>query len=463
MLILDIASKEGEFAIALYKRFNQLGFKLDDFKDLIYSIPTSNITYEFTRKIYEVLGLNICNIAEKFNSYDLLTIKNGNSIDYNKISNILMQDKQFNKINIQDKKQVGGDENMVKFGAIVGNPPYQEETEVSNSNNGQNPRKNIFHLFQLLSEKISLNRTVLIYPGIRWIHQSGKGLKQFGLNQINNPNLEKLVFYPNAKDVFYDSEIPDGISIVSINKNNKIKGFTYLYKKNDYNITIQCNNPEDNLFILNPKDITIANKIKEFVSSNNLEYLNKNILPRSLFGIESDFIEKNANQVRPILNDDSLTTNEIKLLTNDKAGPAGRTKWFAVDRKLITQGQDYLNKWQVVVSSAHAGGQEGRDNQIEVIDNSSAFGRARVALKSFNNKASAENFYKYCKSKFIRYAFLLSDEALKSLAKFVPDLGDYQNNSIINFSKDIDKQLYNLLHLKPFEVAYIESMIRPME
>ena len=27
----------------------------DDFKDLIYSIPTSSITYEFTRKIYEVL------------------------------------------------------------------------------------------------------------------------------------------------------------------------------------------------------------------------------------------------------------------------------------------------------------------------------------------------------------------------------------------------------------------------
>ena len=79
--VLDIASKEGEFAIALYNRFKNLGYNLDDFKDLIYSIPTSNITYEFTRKIYNILGLNIDNIAEKFNSYDLLKNKNGNNID----------------------------------------------------------------------------------------------------------------------------------------------------------------------------------------------------------------------------------------------------------------------------------------------------------------------------------------------------------------------------------------------
>ena len=167
--------------------------------------------------------------------------------------------------------------------------------------------------------------------------------------------------------------------------------------------------------------------------------------------------------MRSITNGDSLTSNEIKLLTNDKAGPSGRTKWFAIDKTLITQGVDYINEWQVVVSSAHAGGQEGRDNQIEVIDNSSAFGRARVALKSFGDKISADNFYKYCKSNFIRYAFLLSDESLSSLAKFVPDVGDYNNSSIINFSKDIDKQLYELLQLKPNEVSYIESMIKPME
>ena len=461
--ILDIASKEGEFAIALYKRFNVLGYKLEDYKNLIYSIPTSNITYEFTRKIYEVLGLNICNIAEKINSYDLLTIKNGNNINYNQVEAIICQNKQFNKININEDINNGDKESMIKIGAVVGNPPYQEESKVSSANNGQNPRKNIFHLFQLISEKIALKRTVLIYPGIRWMHQSGKGLKQFGLTQINNQRLEKLVFYPNAKDLFQDTGIPDGISIVSVNKDKDQHTFTYSYKENGGDTTINCECPGDDLFIINPKDRMIAKKIKKFVSDNNFEYLNERILPRSLFGIESDFIEKNTNRVRLITNNDSLTKNEIKLLTNHKAGPSGRTKWFAIDRSLITQNTDYINKWQVVVSSAHAGGQEGRDNQLEIIDNNSAFGRARVALKSFEDGISASNFYKYCKCNFIRYSFLLSDESLSSLAKFVPDISNYNDNSIINFSKDIDKQFYNLLHLDDNEILYIESMIKPME
>ena len=460
--ILDIASKEGEFAIALYKRFKALGYNLEDYKDLIYSIPTSNITYEFTRKIYELLGLNISSIAKKFNSYDLLKIKCGNEIDHDKIKKILNQKKQFNEITLQDVVQIGGDEIVVKFGAVVGNPPYQQESQVSSNNNGQNPRKNIFHLFQLLSEKIDVEKTVLIYPGIRWIHQSGKGLKQFGIKLINNPRMEKLIFYQNAKEIFFDSGIPDGISIVFLNKNYNSNEFTYVYKEDNCKIDIICNKPGEDLFIINPKDMPIANKIKKFVCNNNLKYLNESILSRSLFGIESDFIQKNTNSVRILTNND-LANNEIKLLTNDKAGPAGRTKWFAIDKSLITHGIKYIKDWKVVVSSAHAGGQEGRDNQIEIIDNFSAFGRARIALKTFNNKVSAYNFYKYCNSKFIKYAFLLSDESLTSLAKFVPDIENYQNGSIIDFSKDIDKQLYKLLSLEQDEIAYIETKTKPME
>ncbi|WP_218836600.1 hypothetical protein, partial [Mesomycoplasma ovipneumoniae] len=48
--LLDIASKSGEYAVALYKRLtSELGFSHEDVKDIIYSIPTSPIAYEFTR------------------------------------------------------------------------------------------------------------------------------------------------------------------------------------------------------------------------------------------------------------------------------------------------------------------------------------------------------------------------------------------------------------------------------
>ena len=180
-----------------------------------------------------------------------------------------------------------------------------------------------------------------------------------------------------------------------------------------------------------------------------------------MFGIESDFIEKNYIKARPYKTGDKINfENEIKLLTNDKAGSAGRSCWFVVNKDTIKQNNNYIEKWQVVVSSAHGGGQHGRDNQIEIIDNHSAFGRSKVALKSFDTEEEAKNFFKYANSVFVRYAFLMSDEALSSLGMFVPDLMDYTNtNHIIDFEKNIDSQILELLHISSTEFKYMVSLV----
>lgn len=101
--ILDIASKSAEFAFAVYSRLiNEV--EHDELKDMIYSIPTSSHAYEFTRKIYATLGLNIDNISANFNSYDIVNIVTENGeIDYLKISKILGQNKKFSSIKIEDK------------------------------------------------------------------------------------------------------------------------------------------------------------------------------------------------------------------------------------------------------------------------------------------------------------------------------------------------------------------------
>lgn len=458
VVMLDIASKAGEYAIAICNRCKQLNIDISLIENSILSIPTSKVAYEFTRRIYEVLGLKTDCIAERFTSYDLLKIKDAdNNIDYQKISNIILQNKKFNTIQLNSPIMKEGDK--MKVEAVVGNPPYQEETKVDSKTNGQNPRTNIFQLFQYIAEKIAISRSVLIYPGIRWMHRSGKGLKQFGFDLINNQKLDKLIFYPDAKEIFDNSGIADGISIVSLDKNKTSDKFEYQYKIGATQEVVQRSNPGETLFVINPKDVPIADKIERFVYNNKLKYLNDSILSRSLFGIESNFIEKNISNVKLFTKGTVLAKDEVKLLTNDKSGSSGRSQWYVINSSLIREGREYIKKWQVVVSSAHPGGQEGRDNQIEIIDNKSAFGRARVALKSFENKKSASNFFKYCKSRIVRYAFLLSDEALSSLAKFVPDLGDYENNLVIDFSKDIDEQLKEKMQLDDKEIKYIEKIV----
>ena len=71
---------------------------------------------------------------------------------------------------------------------------------------------------------------------------------------------------------------------------------------------------------LNPSDLIITQRVGAFVRSNNLKYLHNRILPRSLFSIESSFIQDNPGKATPL---DEVSTvdysKQIKLFTNDRS------------------------------------------------------------------------------------------------------------------------------------------------
>ncbi len=352
-------------------------------------------------------------------------------------------------------------EDIMKFDYIVGNPPYQEETvQQISETNGQASRKNIFHMFQLSVDKIVNNCCVLIYPAIRWIHRSGKGMDKFGLSQINDQKLKKIIYYKNAKEVFRESDIADGISIViKSNKSKNSDEFEFVSIENNNEFSIIKKYPGDRLLELDLMQETICNHINNIVKLNQFEYINKRIQPRTLFGIESNYISLNIDKTT--IYDDSMTVDykqKVKLLTNDKPGKAGRAKWFIVDKNEI-KNQSLISNWKVVVSSANAGGQK-RDNKLEIIDNHSAFGRSRVAIGLFETETEAKNFYAYLKTYLIRFMFLMTDENLTSLGKKVPDILDFTNNNkFVDFSKDLDAQLFKLFELSNEEIKYIKSTI----
>ena len=349
------------------------------------------------------------------------------------------------------------DNDNMKFNAIVGNPPYQEVVDQKESTNGQKVSISIFQYFQTISEKIG-KYTALIYPGSRWIHRSGKGLEKFGLAQMNDPHLALLEFFPCSKDIFKDVAIADGLSIVLKNMEKKECGFTYKYSVDGKTITIQANNPGNDMFSLNPQDNEIIKKLDKAIKSFGC--LHDSILPRNLFSIESDFVEKNPSLVKEYNDGDYYNPQtEIKLFTNDKAGKSGRARWYIANKNVITSGSEYLNKWKVIVSSANAGGQK-RSNQIAIVDNHSAFGRSRVALKTFATEKEAQNFFKYATSEVIRFAFLLTDESLTSLAKKVPDLLDYSDeNGIIDYNRDVNTQLYELFGIDEKNQLHIDNVL----
>lgn len=458
--ILEINSKTGLYP--LYVTYSIYRSKCKDYKD-------NELTLEIERKMWnETIQDNVFVICKTPMAKQITqrTLAGYSNIKINAhyfddlINQMENKPQQFIDRVLKLSYWKKGDVGKMKFDAVVGNPPYQEETvQQVSSTNGQAPRKSIFQYFQLVSDEISSGVISLIYPGARWIHRSGKGMKQFGLNQINDIKLQQLDFYPNSNDIFEDVAIGDGISIVFKNKNKTTSGFIYNYHK-DGNITsVQMDSPGEELIPLNPNDGLITDKVNQFVNNYNLSWMHDRILPRNLFNIESNFVEENPNLVREFNDLSELNSNEIKLLTNDKAGKAGRAKWFIVDKSVIKTNNDKINQWQVVVSSANAGGQK-RDNQIEIIDNKSAFGRSRVALATFKTYEEARNFYDYANTYLIRFMFLMTDEALTSLGKKVPDILNYKStNQLIDFSKDLNDQLYNLVNLSKDEITYVENVI----
>ena len=364
------------------------------------------------------------------------------------------------------KGSTWGGQGSFAFDAVVGNPPYQIETARKQSEtNGQKPRTNIFQFFQILSDAVSCGYTSLIYPGSRWIHRSGKYMKEFGFKQINDPRLAKIHFWPDSSDVFPGVvAIADGISIVMKDIKKTTPGFRYIYHGDGTAHVSDLPNPGEDLMPLNPCDGAILAKVRAFCAVHKLASLNEKIFPRSFFGIESNFVANNPKLVRPYGR--GVTADwekDAKLLANDKAGKAGRSTWYVIRRSAIKENNAAIDLWKVVVSSANAGGQK-RDWQLELLDNHSAFGRSRVALGMFKTKQEAENFYKFCQSYLVRFLFLMTDEALTTLAKEVPCFGDWKKaGGLIDFGGDINAQLCTLVKLTKAESAYIANTIRDLD
>lgn len=349
----------------------------------------------------------------------------------------------------------------VKFDVVIGNPPYQETTTSATMKKGQQQRvRNVFHEFQLIADQVAEKYSCLIYPGGRWIQRSGKGMGPFGLAQINSPHLSELIYYPQAEEIFKDVAISDGISVVVKDFHKESQEFTYVYSEGGEEEVLTLSSPGEKLLTLDPKNMKLVSALENFVQSHELKVIaDSKVINQKLFQLESDFVEKNPEKVTLYTGQDIDPSSQIKLFTNDKAGKTGRATWFVADRDVITVNEHLIDKWKVVVSSANAGGQK-RDNQLEVLDNHSAFGRSRVALKAFDTEAEAQNFYKYMKSYIIRFAFLMTDESLTSLGKVVPDLGDYtDHNNLIDFTKDVDAQLQERLGLTEKDYDYLVKYV----
>ena len=450
--LLDIASKSGEYAVSLYKRLtSELGYSHEDVRNIIYAVPTSSIAYEFTRRFYEILDLNIENIAMKFNAYDLINIKDDkDEVDYKKISGILKQKKPFSKITLEDKIKVG--EETVKFGAVIGNPPYQ-----MSDGGAQASAKPIYQHFVSIGKSLASDYTCFITPS-RWF-AGGKGLDNFRNQMLNDNTMKELHDFLTPEDVFPNTNNRGGVCHFINDFSKTDSEVTVVTHKDNHIISrIKRNLLIDgvDIFIRDSIAVCIIKKIFNECYDENFSSM---VSTRKPFGIESNIIKTDMfKQSCDNLNEPIICIGKNKCIGY-------------IEKKHVKSHEDWIDKWKVYVPRANNLGTELNDDNLNsfVGEPNSICTESYIVVGAgmINDKNSAINVSKYLTTKFVRFMHKqakASQDASSKTYRFIP-MEDFTSESDIDWSKsinEIDEQLFDKYGLSMEERKHIKSSIKDM-
>lgn len=450
--ILDIASKAGEFAVAIYKRLtDKLGFSMDKIKNTMYSIPTSTIAYEFTRRFYEILGFDVKNIAKKFTSYDLLDVKDEeDKIDYEQVALLLKQTGDFADRILQDEIIQG--EDYVKFGAVVGNPPYQ----VSDGGARASARP-IYQEFVGISEALCPDYASFIIP-TRW-YSGGKGLDDFRRKMLDDYKVRELHDFMDPDEIFPGTNNRGGVCYFLIDSkwtelNARI---TTHYKNGDVKtVDRPLNSNNLGIFVRDSIGILIMQKIFSQHSGGSMSDI---ISSRNPFGFAGNFIH-------------SIDFHDSESALSSPVKCYGRSnKHGYVERNQIHKNIEWIDTWKVYTPYANNIGTElNDDNQNCFIGEPNSICTETfltIGADLSLDGDSAQNVCNYLQSKFARFLLSLlkiSQHGTKETYRFVP-VENFNSDSDIDWSlptEKIDEALFVKYGLSEAEKQYIRSAIKDM-
>ncbi|MGI5070640.1 Eco57I restriction-modification methylase domain-containing protein [Treponema pectinovorum] len=353
-----------------------------------------------------------------------------------------------------------GTENM-KFDAIVGNPPYQEN--ISDSDKNDSLAKQVFPYFIKTSIELKPNYVSLITPS-RWFTGDAQDKSFVSLREYlkENNHIIKLCNYPDNRDVFPNVEIKGGVNYFLYKQNyyGQVDFGTYENGKYEY---IKRNLFEEGFDIVlsNQKDYEILSKVKKSSGFSSLTTLTKG---RNAFGIIGK--EDVVNSISSISKTPGLTplrckNNEIRY----------------INPKIIKKNKDIFENWKVFISKSAGNPQTDKKviGQAYVAGPFVACTDSLIPIGNFKTKIEAENLQKYMTTKFLRYMVQIvksSQNVTQIVYQFVPlqnftsHVSSGEEQSDIDWSKpvsEIDRQLYKKYGLDQKEIDFIEKMIKPME
>jgi hypothetical protein len=337
--------------------------------------------------------------------------------------------------------EFGGD---MQFDVIIGNPPYQ--LGQSGGEAIGSFAMPIYQKFVSAAKALDPRYVVMVIPS-RWF-AGGRGLDEFRQEMLTDRRLRTLVDFPESRDVFAGLDIAGGISYF-------LWDATWTGKCAVTAITGGVAGPqmeryldEYDILVRQNEAIPILHRVLATPDGRTFESLASRVAPIQPFSIRTNF---RGAPVR-----DGMTDPVVIYQSGGTA---------FIERSAIPRNIEWVDQWKVIVGGAvPAGGRPDKDGRyygligIRVLPPGTACTETYLVANRFQTEAEATNFAAYLRTKFVRFLVSLRTNTQHLYSErfaFVPAL-----------SMDrvwTDEVLYKRYGLTAKEIAYVESMIRPMD
>jgi site-specific DNA-methyltransferase (adenine-specific) len=327
----------------------------------------------------------------------------------------------------------GGD---MQFDVIIGNPPYQMKGGAGGTSDSS-----IYHLFVEQAMRLKPRYLSMVIPS-RWM-AGGRGLDEFRARMLSSGNLRNLTDYPDSSDAFPGVQIKggvcfflwDGVYNGTCTVTRVVGGQQYIQPNRLLN--------EFDVFIRDYRALGILRKVLARKEPSVIQLISGD----TPFGIPTNYGDWTERAGEGKI--------AIHLIKNGKR-IIGYTK-----RTNVRKNTNAINVWKVLVPKAYGAG-EGVPHQIlgkEVVAAPpSVCTQSYLIVSPFQSEFEAQSFASYYRTRLFRFLVSLrkiTQDALRSTYSWVP-MQTWDRLWT-------DTELYAKYGLVPEEIAYIESIIRPME
>jgi len=336
----------------------------------------------------------------------------------------------------------------MKFDVIVSNPPYQ----LSDEGYGESARP-IYHLFVEQAKKLNPRFLSMIIPS-RWF-AGGKGLDKFRQSMLSDDRVRSLDDFLTASDVFpgvglkggvcyflWDRDNPGLCQVTTHFKDWPLSTATRPLLEKGADVFIRFN---EGLSILK-KVVAVESGSSDSLTIPERKRFDQLVSSRKPFGLNTTFKGKKT----------ARDSNDLFIYRNGGTG--------YVARKSISTGSHLIDKWKLFTGRA-APGTGNKDTYPHKIISTPFLGgpgsicsETYLCIGPFDSQRQAENVLSYLSCRLTRLLILLhkpSQDTTRKVYTFVPTQ---------SWAKPwTDAKLYKKYKLKKDEIAFIESMVRPME